>query len=67
MTKKAKKAKSKAADEGDVVGAKEAGDKAQVYDSLQLAHKCILNSVSDCCASSVAPYRSGEGGGGPAV
>lgn len=47
MTKKAKKAKSKAADEGDVVGAKEAGDKAQVYDSLQLAHKCILNSVRE--------------------
>lgn len=45
MTKKAKKAKAKAADEGDVVAAKEAEDKAQVYDSLQLAHKCILNSV----------------------
>lgn len=46
MTKKAKKAKSKAAEEGDAVGAKEAGDRAQVFDSLQLAHKCILNSVS---------------------
>lgn len=45
MTKQAKKVKAKANDEGDVVGAKEAGDKAQVYDSLQLAHKCILNSV----------------------
>lgn len=45
MTKKSKKAKAKAADEGDAVAAKEAGDKAQVYDSLQLAHKCILNSV----------------------
>lgn len=47
MTKKAKKAKAKAAEEGDAVAAKEAGDKAQVYDSLQLAHKCILNSASD--------------------
>ncbi|CAN0378843.1 unnamed protein product [Scytosiphon promiscuus] len=44
MTKKAKKEKAKAADEGDAVGAKQAGDRAQVFDSLQLAHKCILNS-----------------------
>lgn len=45
MTKQAKKAKGKAASEGDVVAEKDFGDKAQVYDSLQLAHKCILNSV----------------------
>ncbi|CAM9095659.1 unnamed protein product, partial [Laminaria digitata] len=60
MTKKAKKAKSKAADEGDVVGAKVAGDKAQVYDSLQLAHKCILNSFYGYVMRKGARWRSME-------
>lgn len=58
MTKKAKKAKAKAAEEGDAVAAKEEGDRAQVFDSLQLAHKCILNSVSE------RESRRGKGGRG---
>ena len=57
MTKKAKKAKAKAAEEGDAVAAKEAGDRAQVFDSLQLAHKCILNSVGVFGSSFLAGFR----------
>ncbi|CAN0493043.1 unnamed protein product, partial [Ectocarpus sp. 12 AP-2014] len=60
LTKKAKKAKSKAAEEGDAVGAKEAGDRAQVFDSLQLAHKCILNSFYGYVMRKGARWRSME-------
>ncbi|CAM9478652.1 unnamed protein product [Pylaiella littoralis] len=60
MTKKAKKAKAKAAEEGDAVGAKEAGDRAQVFDSLQLAHKCILNSFYGYVMRKGARWRSME-------
>ncbi len=30
--------------EGNAIKAREAGDMVVLYDSLQLAHKCILNS-----------------------
>ena len=60
MTKKAKKAKAKAAEEGDAVAAKEAGDRAQVFDSLQLAHKCILNSFYGYVMRKGARWRSME-------
>ena len=44
LTKKWAKASGKAAKEGDELAAQEAKNKKTVYDSLQLAHKCILNS-----------------------
>jgi DNA polymerase epsilon subunit 1 len=44
LTKVWKTNKAKAMKAGEVIGAREAGDKETLYDSLQLAHKCILNS-----------------------
>ncbi|KAL0586473.1 hypothetical protein ABG067_003860 [Albugo candida] len=44
LTKKWKKAYTEAEKEQDALNMKYAQDKSLVYDSLQLAHKCILNS-----------------------
>jgi DNA polymerase epsilon subunit 1 len=44
LTKNWKNEKVKAEMAGDAVGRKAAEDKEVVFDSLQLAHKCILNS-----------------------
>ncbi|KAJ0409994.1 hypothetical protein ATCC90586_009671 [Pythium insidiosum] len=44
LTKVWKGKQSQAEKNGDLLGKIEAGTKALVYDSLQLAHKCILNS-----------------------
>ncbi|GMH42344.1 hypothetical protein BSKO_10263 [Bryopsis sp. KO-2023] len=44
LTKKWKGAKAAASQNGDKAKMSEAGDMIVVYDSLQLAHKCILNS-----------------------
>ncbi|CAM9417330.1 unnamed protein product, partial [Heterosigma akashiwo] len=44
LTKAAKKEVAKAEAAGGAAAAKVAGDKELLYDSLQLAHKCILNS-----------------------
>ena len=44
LTKTAKKDKDKALKAGDSIAARSASDLETLYDSLQLAHKCILNS-----------------------
>ena len=44
LCKEAKKEVSKAAESGDAAWLKSAKGKEVLYDSLQLAHKCILNS-----------------------
>ena len=44
LTKTWKKATAAAEAAGDAVARKDASDRATVFDSLQLAHKCILNS-----------------------
>jgi DNA polymerase epsilon subunit 1 len=53
-----KKEKDKSID--DAVAHKIAGDKEQVYDSLQLAHKCILNSFYGYVMRKGARWRSIE-------
>ena len=60
LTKKAKGAKAKAAKEGDVVAKKAAEDSEIVYDSLQIAHKCILNSFYGYVMRKGARWRSME-------
>jgi len=44
LGKEAKKEVSKAVESGDAAWIKSAKNKEVLYDSLQLAHKCILNS-----------------------
>ena len=44
LTKKWAKARKAAAKDGDTLGEEQAASKTVLYDSLQLAHKCILNS-----------------------
>jgi len=60
LTKKAKASKSKAENVGDVMAKKEAEDSAIVYDSLQIAHKCILNSFYGYVMRKGARWRSME-------
>lgn len=58
LTKNAKKDLAKA--KGDAVKTKEAEDDMIVYDSLQIAHKCILNSFYGYVMRKGARWRSME-------
>ena len=58
LTKTWKKAKAAAEAAGDPVARKEAADLETVYDSLQLAHKCILNSFYGYVMRKGARWRS---------
>lgn len=60
LTKVWKNNKSKAMKNGEVITAREAGDKEILYDSLQLAHKCILNSFYGYVMRKGARWRSME-------
>jgi DNA polymerase epsilon subunit 1 len=55
-----KKWKSKVAAAGDPVTKKDCEDKVVVYDSLQVAHKCILNSFYGYVMRKGARWRSME-------
>ncbi|CAM9091188.1 unnamed protein product, partial [Phaeothamnion confervicola] len=59
-TKCWKRAKAAAESEGDPVARKAAEDKELLYDSLQLAHKCILNSFYGYVMRKGARWRSME-------
>ena len=50
----------KAKDSGDTIAARQADDRATLYDSLQLAHKCILNSFYGYVMRRGARWRSME-------
>ena len=58
LTKTWKKRRAAAEDEGDPDLAKACGDKAVLYDSLQLAHKVILNSFYGYVMRRGARWRS---------
>jgi len=58
LTKSSKKELSTMESAGDVEGAKGAFDKVLLYDSLQLAHKCILNSFYGYVMRKGARWRS---------
>ena len=58
LTKKWKGAKLKAEEAGDALSRKSAEDKEIVFDSLQLAHKCILNSFYGYVMRKGARWRS---------
>ena len=58
LTKKWKKATAAAEAAGDAVARKDASDRATVFDSLQLAHKCILNSFYGYVMRKGARWRS---------
>ena len=58
LTKTWKKNKGKAAASGDALAHKQAEDKETLYDSLQLAHKCILNSFYGYVMRKGARWRS---------
>jgi len=58
LTKKWKGAKLKAEAADDALGRKAAEDKETVFDSLQLAHKCILNSFYGYVMRKGARWRS---------
>ena len=58
LTKTWKKNKGKAAAAGDAFAEKQAEDKETLYDSLQLAHKCILNSFYGYVMRRGARWRS---------
>ena len=60
LTKKWKKEKVKAECDGDPVASKMASDKETLFDSLQLAHKCILNSFYGYVMRKGARWRSME-------
>ena len=60
MTKKSKADKAKAEKNGDAVARKEAEDSEIVFDSLQIAHKCILNSFYGYVMRKGARWRSME-------
>ena len=60
LTKKWKKDCSKAERDGDAVAMKFAEDQSLVYDSLQVAHKCILNSFYGYVMRKGARWRSME-------
>jgi len=58
--KLAKKWGRKVKDSNDAISKKEAEDRALVYDSLQVAHKCILNSFYGYVMRKGARWRSME-------
>ncbi|KAM3572228.1 hypothetical protein VYU27_005762 [Nannochloropsis oceanica] len=58
LTKKWKGAKLRAEAADDALGRKAAEDKETVFDSLQLAHKCILNSFYGYVMRKGARWRS---------
>ena len=60
LTKKWKKECGKAEKIGDAVATKFAADQSLVYDSLQVAHKCILNSFYGYVMRKGARWRSME-------
>ncbi|CAM9190271.1 unnamed protein product [Chrysoparadoxa australica] len=60
QTKKWKKEKARAEKAADAVGRKDAEDKELLFDSLQLAHKCILNSFYGYVMRKGARWRSME-------
>jgi DNA polymerase epsilon subunit 1 len=60
MTKQWKGQAKKASKEGDAIAVKHAKDMALVYDSLQVAHKCILNSFYGYVMRKGARWRSME-------
>ncbi|TFJ85676.1 hypothetical protein NSK_003184 [Nannochloropsis salina CCMP1776] len=60
LTKKWKSVKLKAEASDDALGRKAAEDKETVFDSLQLAHKCILNSFYGYVMRKGARWRSME-------
>ena len=60
LTKTWKARKNEAEQKGDAIGRKNADDKAVLMDSLQLAHKCILNSFYGYVMRKGARWRSME-------
>jgi len=58
LTKRWKKARSKAESEGDASATKKASDKELLFESLQVAHKCILNSFYGYVMRKGARWRS---------
>lgn len=60
LTKQYKGQVSEALKKGDAIGRKVAEDKAVLMDSLQLAHKCILNSFYGYVMRKGARWRSME-------